>query len=381
LEATTPGRSLPSKQELLAFQARWQRRAGLAGLVGAFIVAASVVLQQVGLNVPSGKSDADQLVFEHAHSSRLIYSSILQALGLMAFVVPLLFLFRSANGRAARMRGAFAGLIVLGPLAFGLGLALSSVGSTKAADKFHDQAPAVVQHARQQAERAQGAPAKNKAQGAGTTAGPKTQATTTVATTTASTGSTTINLNGTTTTVATPVTPDQADSNARENLADHINKHTTLLIVGGLISTIGVLSLVFGMIYTNLWAMRTGLLSRFWGALGMAFGLFLVIPLFPPIPGLVLWFAAIGLMFLGLWPRPLPPAWEAGEAVPWQRRGDDLGPPTSERGPAGTVEGSGREVSETPLPENGDGGGDQDQAMDQSGETQGQRRKKRKRRG
>lgn len=381
MEATTPGRSLPSKQQLLAFQARWQRRAGLAGLVGAFIVAASVVLQQVGLNVPSGKSDADQLVFEHAHSSRLIYSSILQAVGLMAFVVPLLFLFRSANGRAARMRGAFAGLIVLGPLAFGLGLALSSVGSTKAADKFHDQAPAVVQHARQQAEQAQGAPAKNKAQGAGTTAGPKTQATTTVATTTASTGSTTINLNGTTTTVATPVTPDQADSNARENLADHINKHTTLLIVGGLISTIGVLSLVFGMIYTNLWAMRTGLLSRFWGALGMAFGLFLVIPLFPPIPGLVLWFAAIGLMFLGLWPRPLPPAWEAGEAVPWQRRGDDLGPPTSERGPAGTVEGSGREVSETPLPENGDGGGDQDQAMDQSGETQGQRRKKRKRRG
>ena len=143
MEATTPGRSLPSKQELLAFQARWLRRAGLAGLVGAFIVAASVVLQQVGLNVPSGKSDADQLVFEHAHSSRLIYSSILQALGLMAFVVPLLFLFRSANGRAARMRGAFAGLIVLGPLAFGLGLALSSVGSTKAADKFHDQEPAV----------------------------------------------------------------------------------------------------------------------------------------------------------------------------------------------------------------------------------------------
>lgn len=371
MEATTPGKSLPSKQELLAFQARWLRRAGLAGLVGAFIVAASVGLQQVGLNVPSGKSDADQLVFEHAHSSRLIYSSILQALGLMAFVVPLLFLFRSANGRAARMRGAFAGLVVLGPLAFGLGLALSSVGSTKAADKFHTQEPAVVQHARQQAEQAQAAkaaPAKSA---------PKTQATTTVATTTASTGSTTINLNGTTTTVAAPVTPDQADSNARENLADHINKHTTLLIVGGLISTIGVLSLVFGMIYTNLWAMRTGLLSRFWGALGMAFGLFLVIPLFPPIPGLVLWFAAIGLMFLGLWPRPLPPAWAAGEAVPWQRRGDDLGPPTSERGPSGTVEGSGREVSEQPLPENGQS----DQPPEPPyGETQGQRRKKRKRR-
>ena len=83
MEATTPASSLPSKEELLAFQARWLRRAGLAGLIGAFIVAASIVLQQAGLTVPSGKSDADQLVFEHAHSSRLIYSSILQAIGLM----------------------------------------------------------------------------------------------------------------------------------------------------------------------------------------------------------------------------------------------------------------------------------------------------------
>ena len=155
-----------------------------------------------------------------------------------------------------------------------------------------------------------------------------------------------------------PQTPDQAASDARESLADHLNKHTTLLIVGGMISTIGVLGLVFGMIYTNLWCMRVGLVTRFWGALGMAFGLFLVIPLFPPIPGLVLWFAVTGLMFTGLWPRPLPPAWAAGEAIPWQRPGDDLGPPPAERGPAGTVEGSGREVSEPPLPDNGGGNGE-----------------------
>ena len=378
MEATTPGKPLPSKQELLAFQARWLRRAGLAGLIGAFVFAAGVVLQQVGLNVPSGKSDANQLVFEHAHSSRLIYSSILQAVGLIMFLAPLLFLFRSANGRAQRMRGALAALIVLGPLAFGLGLAVSAVGSTKAADKFHTQEPAVVQQARQDAEQAQAAPAKNKAQGVGTTAGPKTQATTTAATT-ASTGSTTINLNGTTTTVAVPVTPDQAGGNARENLAEHINKHTALLVGGGLVFFLGRLALVFGMIYTSLWAMRTGLLSRFWGMLGIVTGVGLIIlgPL--GLALLVLWFAAIGLMFLGLWPRPLPPAWAAGEAVPWQRRGDDLGPPTGERGGSGTVEGSGREVSDTALPENGDG--DQDEATDRYRETQGQRRKKRKRRG
>jgi hypothetical protein len=108
----------------------------------------------------------------------------------------------------------------------------------------------------------------------------------------------------------------------------------------------------------------------------MAFGLFLIFPLFPPVPGLAFWFAILGLMFLGFWPRPLPPAWEAAEAIPWQRPGDDLGPPPEERGDAGTVEGTGREISERPLAENGGPG----ETPPEPGESQGQRRKKRKRR-
>ncbi|MGE5857462.1 MAG: hypothetical protein ACM31K_03145 [Solirubrobacterales bacterium] len=355
--------SLPSKEELLAFQARWQKPAGLAALVAAFVVAVSIVLQRAGLDLPSGNSDADQLAFVDTHSARLIYSSVIQAIGFALLLVPLLFLFRSASGRAERMRGAFAGLIALGPLAFGIGLAVSSVGSSDAADKFTTQEPAVVQQARQQAQAAQApapaAPKKSKPAGGSTT----------TTTTTSSTAA------------AKPKTPDQAASDAREGLADHLNKHTTLLVVGGVVSTVGVLALVFGMIYTNLWSMRVGLLTRFWGALGMAFGLFLVIPLFPPIPGLVLWFAVIGLMLLGFWPRPLPPAWAAGEAIPWQRPGDDVGQPAGGQGPAGTVEGSGREISEPPLPEEagakGEAGGAGGRAP---GETQGRRPKKRKRR-
>jgi hypothetical protein len=174
------------------------------------------------------------------------------------------------------------------------------------------------------------------------------------------------------------VTPDQAGSNARENLADDINKDTAVLVAGSFLGFVGRLALVFGLIYTSLWSMRTGLLTGFWGVTGMISGVGLI--LLGPIGFalLVLWFAAIGLMFLGFWPKPLPPAWAAGEAIPWQRRDEDLGPPVSERGDAGTVEGSGREVSEPPLPESG--GSEHGQAMDQYGETQGQRRKKRKRR-
>ena len=77
-------------------------------------------------------------------------------------------------------------------------------------------------------------------------------------------------------------------------------------------------------------------------------------------------------MLAGWWMRPLPPAWAAGEAIPWPRPGEDLGPPPEE-GPPGTVEGSGREVSEEPLPEDGAG-------AEQPRETPGQKRRKRKRR-
>ena len=375
--------SLPSKEELLAFQGRWLRRAGYAGMVGALVVAASIVLQRAGLHLPSGDSDADQLVFEHAHHSRLIYTSVIQGMGFLLFAIPLWFLFRSASGRAQRVRNAFTALVILGPLAFGIGLAVSSVGSAQAADDFTKQEPAAVQHAREQAVSAQQAAAGAKENGQPTKASTTTQSGTVTPSTetspTTPTGSTTTATGSTTSpalAAVKPKTPDQAADDAREDLADHLNRHTTVLIIGGVISTIGVLALVFGMIYTNLWCMRLGLLTRFWGALGMAFGLFLVIPLFPPIPGLVLWFAITGLMLAGLWPRPLPPAWAAGEAIPWPSRADNLGPPPAERGDSGTVEGSGREVSE-PTDEGGQSGEPPEPPY---GETQGQRRKKRKRR-
>jgi hypothetical protein len=375
-ESPTPGEALPSKEQLLAFQSTWLRRAGLAAVFGATIVAASIALQQVGLNVPNGNSNADQLVFEHAHAGRLIYTSILLGIGLMLFAVPLYVLFQSVAGRSKRVRRAFVGLVLLGPLAFGIGAAVSSIGSTQAAKKFHDQEPAAVQKARQDAEQAKAAQAKPAPQKANQSPQP----TTTAPATTSTTGSTTINLNGTTTTVATPVTPDQAGSNAREELADHLNKHEALLIAGGFAGFVGKLALVFGMIYTSLWCIRTGLLSGFWGIFGIVVGAGLILlgPLGFAL--LVIWFASVGLMMLGRWPKPLPPAWAEGKAIPPQRRSEDLGPPVSERGDSGTVEGSGREVSESPLPEEGDGGTDPGQALDEYGQTQGQRRKKRKRR-
>ncbi|HEY3193411.1 MAG TPA: hypothetical protein VGJ61_11540 [Solirubrobacterales bacterium] len=370
MESSSPASSLPSKQELLAFQDRWLRRAGAAALAGAFIAAAAIVLGRIGLDLPSADSDADQLAFVHAHSNRLILSAVLQGIGFSLFAIPLVVLFRAASGRAERMRGAFVGLVALGPVALGLALVIASIGSSHVSDKFVDQVGGVEQRARQEAQASAASAAKRakpaaneKAKGAAPTG-------TTAATTTTPAGTTTTAAGAA---AAKPKTPDQAASDAREDLADDLNKDSGLLTAAAVLQTIAALSLVFGLIYTNLWAMRTGLLSRFWGALGMAFGLFLIFPIFPAIPGIVLWFAALGLMFLGRWPRPLPPAWAAGEAVPWVRPEQDIGPPPERRGPGGTVEGSGREVSEQPLPEDG-------RPEQPAAETRGQRRKKRKRR-
>jgi hypothetical protein len=361
IEAST---NLPSKRDLLAFQDAWLRRAGFAALAGAFLIAASIVYQRAGLDLPDSDSDADQLVFAHAHNGRLLLSSIIQMIGFWGFAPALYVLFRAAAGRAERMRRAFLAVVVLGPLAFGIGLTVSAIGTSNAADDFVAKEPAVVHQARERAE--QQPPTE--------TATPKgdkkaTPPTSTGATTT--TGSTTTT-GQTTTTAAAPKPPDEAVDDAREELADDVKDDPALTIAGGLISTIGVLGLVFGLIYTSIWSMRTGLLTRFWGALGIAFGLFLVLPIFPPVPGLVLWFAAIGLMFIGSWPRGLPPAWAAGEAIPWDSPDQGMHPPPGE-GPPGTVEGSGREVEEPPLPDEG-------ATEEQQGETQGQRRKKRKRR-
>jgi hypothetical protein len=342
MEAATSGRPLPSKQELLDFQARWMRPAGISAILGALVFAASLPLQPSG----AGDDDPERLTKFHDQSTDLVVGQgVLIGIAVLLFIPLLYVLIRSAAGRSERVRGVMVSLAFVGPILFSISGFLVATGLTDVADKFVDQAPAKERQAREQA-------------AAATTTQPKAKTGTTTATTT------------TQTTAASPRTPDQAASKARDDLADDLLDDSSLLQAGSLIRFLGLITLVFALIYIPLWCMRTGLLTRFWAMLGLALGVsLLLVPV--GIFGVVLWFAIVGLMLAGWWARPLPPAWAAGEAIPWLRPGEDIGPPPEAGGP-GTVEGSGREVSEQPLPENGD------QATPP--ETQGQRRKKRKRR-
>ncbi len=313
---------LPDKQEVLAFQDRWLKPAGMVTILGSLIFAAGVVVQQVGLE--AADTDVEQLENFHDHATQLIAGQVLQGLGFALFVVLIYVLFRASSGRTERMRRSLLPLALIGPPLFLIAMTLVSFGVRDIADQFVEERPAIEQTARQE-------PASSE---------------------------------------APEETADERVENALEDRADDLGQDSSIVQVGSGLRVTATLAIAFALIYTPLWAMRTGLLTRFWASLGMALGAALLLLGVFGLMGLVLWFAAIGLQLAGWWPGPRPPAWAAGVAIPWPRPGEEPGGP-GEPSPPGTVEGSGREISEPPLPEQG--------AEQPSEETQGQRRKRKRR--
>lgn len=108
--------------------------------------------------------------------------------------------------------------------------------------------------------------------------------------------------------------------------SDHSNeavKHAlttgTANVVADYVSLIGGLFFAAGMIVASLNAMRVGLIARWMGIIGALSGLLIFLPIggaeLEIIPAF--WLVAVGILFMGRWPNGDPPAWEAGEAIPW----------------------------------------------------------------
>src|ERR671934_143337 len=77
-------------------------------------------------------------------------------------------------------------------------------------------------------------------------------------------------------------------------------------LIAGLVTTVGSLVLAAWFVLGSLHAMRVGLLTRFMGVLGIVIGPGLLI--LPPIPFVMtFWLIGVGLLFLGRWPRGVPP--------------------------------------------------------------------------
>jgi hypothetical protein len=119
----------------------------------------------------------------------------------------------------------------------------------------------------------------------------------------------------------------------------------------------GLLGLIVAMAYTSLQALRAGLLTRFVGSLGVGLGVAAIfIPPLVLLPA-VLWagfLGYLGMLFVDRAPGGRPPAWAAGEAIPWPRPGEEE---SSAPGPSGdAIEGDATEVPASGGTAEGSGG-------------------------
>jgi hypothetical protein len=120
---------------------------------------------------------------------------------------------------------------------------------------------------------------------------------------------------------------------------------SSLIGFAGILIQLGTLAMAVGLILVALNAMRSGLLNRMLGYLGIASGAMMVLVALPIVQ--IFWLASVGFVLLGRWPGGELPAWATGRAVPWptperppprQRRGA----PASAPGPAAAEPSSAR---------------------------------------
>jgi hypothetical protein len=105
-------------------------------------------------------------------------------------------------------------------------------------------------------------------------------------------------------------------------LAERLIDDSSFREVASALAIPAILGLAVGLVYISLHAMRTGLLTRFAGSLGMALGVAMILILPVALLLLMIWLIFVGLTFLGKAPGGRPPAWEAGEAIPWPTPGE-----------------------------------------------------------
>lgn len=317
-------------------EARWRAPAAAASLLGVALIFASGLFSQV-----SGDGNAELLRSVHEHGGSVTLTGIAQGLGFALLAVPVLYLFRAAAARAPQVRRQLVGLVVAAPLFLALSAGLSSQARQEAADAFvSGKAEPTLTRAEAKRECA----AERRDDGARS--------------------------------FAEDYEPQAGESALAacegRKLADDaagnaIGEASLASLVVGL-GIAGGIGFAVAMFYTCLWAMRGGLLSRFWGSLGMALGIATIIGL---IFFTFIWFGYFGLMLLGVLPGGRPPAWDEGRAVPWPTPGEKAANELHQENLPEDIEVDAQRVGDDAGPLSGGAGG---------GESAGPPRK-RKRRG
>jgi hypothetical protein len=276
-----------TQAETLEQESRWALPVAVATLI-----AVALILGVRFVSSVSGDGTAEVLRSIDENGGSVTTTGLMQAVAFALLVFPLVYLFRAARARSPQVRSQLIGLVVAAPLFLAFSSGFAIVAQQDAADEFvageakstltmaeahedcveerHDDGneSLVDEYEPGKGESPLHACEERKRE-------------------------------------------DDAASNARTE-ASLTPFATGLGLAGGL-------GLVVALFYTCLWAMRTGLLSRFWGSLGMALG---IATLFGLIVFLMIWLVYFALLVLGKVPNGRPPAWEAGEAIPWPTPGE-----------------------------------------------------------
>lgn len=108
-------------------------------------------------------------------------------------------------------------------------------------------------------------------------------------------------------------------SHNHSNLAvDHALSTGTGRVIVAYAALLSELCFAVGVVVASVNAMRTGLVNRLMGILGVVAAVLFVLPISQTLSLIsALWLVALGILYLGRWPGGDPPAWAAGEAIPW----------------------------------------------------------------
>jgi hypothetical protein len=277
-----------TRQQILQWEGKWSVPVGLATFAAVIVLIASAII----VGSVSGSGDAEILQKAHEHSSDITLSAILEAIGFVILVAPLYFLFRAASSRSSRMRTQLVGLVIAAPLFFAASAILNAAATNEAADQFASgQAKPTLSASEAASEcRSELQDKGAKEFGEEFDAGP------------------------------TP-TKDCEATKVADDAATNALSDASLRGAATGFGLGGRIGLAFALVYSCLFAMRVGLLSRFWGSLGMALGVAALLLL---VQFSLIFFIYFGLLLIGKLPGGRPPAWAAGEAVPWPTPGEKV---------------------------------------------------------
>lgn len=303
------------KEAVLERESRWAIPVALATFAAVALFIATRFVDSV-----SGDGTAEILRSTDAHSGSALVSGLMQAAALALLVFPLVYLFRAAAARSDRVRSQLIGLVIAAPLFLGLSSGFAAIVQQEAADQFvAGEAKSTLTAAEAKEE------CVEERQDDGNDF------------------------------LVDEYDPSKGESplkacetrKVEDDEASNARTEASLTPFATGLGFAGAFGFVIALVYSCLWGMRTGLLTRFWGALGMALGVGLLLGL---LPFLLFWFVYFGFLVLGLVPGGRPPAWAAGEAIPWPTPGEKA---AAELEPQ---DGEGEEPGSPALPEESDAG-------------------------